>query len=61
MSPPIRHPLLLARLQQMGDQVAQASPFKVRPLLQLLSEVPRGGEGDPLRSATEQIHSRSRG
>ena len=31
-APPTRHPLLLARLQQMGDQVAQASPFKVRPL-----------------------------
>ena len=32
-APPTMHPLLLARLQPMGDQVAQSSTFEVRSLL----------------------------
>ncbi len=45
----------------MGNKVAQASTFKVRPLLQVLDEMPRQGGCHPLRSALEQIHPCSRG
>jgi hypothetical protein len=45
----------------MGDEVAQAPPFLIRSLLQAPVMLPVGGEGDPLRFATKQIHSGSRG
>lgn len=61
MAPPMKSLLCLRRFQQVGDQVAEAPAFKVRPLLQVLDEMPRQCGGHALRSATEQIHSSSRG
>ena len=61
MAPPLVHLLPLAGLQKVGDQVAEAPAFKVRPLLQVLDEMPRQRGCHPLRPATKQIHSRNRG
>jgi hypothetical protein len=61
IAPPLKSPLRLSRFQQMSNQVAEAPAFKVRPLLQVLDEMPRQCGGHPLRSASEQIHSSSRG
>jgi len=52
MAPPLVHLLPLAGLQKVGDQVAEAPAFKVRPLLQVLDEMPRQCGGHALRSAT---------
>lgn len=51
-------PLLLGRFQQVGNQVAQTSPFKVRPLLQVLDQMPRQGGCNALRFAAHHIQTR---
>ncbi len=58
---PMALPLRRGRLQQEGDQVAEAAPFMISTLLQALVELPAHGGCDPLRFAAEQIHSGSRG
>ncbi len=57
MTPPMKSLLSLAGFEEVGDQVAEAPAFKVRPLLQVLDEMPRQCGGHPLRSASEQICS----
>ena len=49
------------RLQQVRDQVAEAAPLVICPLLQALVKLPAHGCCDPLRFALEQVHTRSRG
>ena len=46
--------------KEVGNQVAQAPPLLIGALLQALLLCPWGGEGDPLRAASQQIDRASR-
>ena len=45
IAPPLKSPLRFRRFQQVGDQVAQASAFIVRSLLQVLEHYATSGAG----------------
>ena len=45
-----------AHLQQVGNQVAEASAFTICAFLQALVELPTGGEGDPGWFAAQQVY-----
>ena len=42
-------------LQQVGNEVRQASTFVVGPFLEALGKMPRQGGADPLRFAVKQV------
>jgi hypothetical protein len=56
----LRQGLVAGSLEDVGDQPAERSPLLIGALLKALLQCPWGGEGDPLRAASQQIDRASR-
>lgn len=57
---PLRQGSVAGSLKDVGDQAGEAAPFLIGAAPQALPEHPGHRYRDPLRSALEQIHARSR-